>query len=102
MLGIFVLMKQRWNGMLEYWNNGVFRLQHSTAPSLHRSYPNQVTLLPLVWLALALSVPFQNLLMTEHRLIYEHARQRLDAARATLKLADAAEAQRHLVRAPSP
>ncbi len=47
-------------------------------------------------------VPFQELLMTEYRLIYEDARQRLYAARATLQLADAAEAQRNLVRAPSP
>ncbi|MCL4790221.1 MAG: hypothetical protein KJ070_26145, partial [Verrucomicrobia bacterium] len=55
-LGIFVLMKQGWNGILEYSSNGVLRAQHSTAPSLHRSYPSQVTLLPLVWLALALLV----------------------------------------------
>lgn len=47
-------------------------------------------------------VPFQDLLLTEYRLIYEDARQRLYAARATLQQADAAEAQRNLVRAPSP
>lgn len=47
-------------------------------------------------------VPFQDLLLTEYRLIYAAARQRLYAARATLQQADAAEAQRNLVRPPSP
>ncbi len=47
-------------------------------------------------------VPFQDLLLTEYRLIYEDARQRLYAGRTVLQRANALEAQRKLVRAPSP
>ena len=44
--------------------------------------------------------PFQDLLDTDYRMIYQDERQRLYAERAAIKRADSAEAQRRVVRGP--